>query len=447
MTILKIITMSPRKKLFLCAIVDFISFISLSLFLDAKYHGGVSNISILIYAALSYLLCNWLMGTYTVLRWPYLKIRRVLQRLVLAAISTILLLVMVGWIFHSSVILFGLFNSNILISIVAIQSVIALFIRIVFRIFSHYSTSPSWQLIAAPTYQKDALREWQRNPFAPNSRFLNSSSTDQINNSDNLQQFRFAFSPKYSSEPEKIDLVRQLRDRGAIVTTVEELAERHLERFPPRLLPEQWLSYDQIPWSNEFSFQRKLKRTADVVISGFLLLSLFPVFLLLIFSIWLEDRGPVFYIQERSGWMGKPFLVYKLRTMRHSSSFSLSAWTVPNDLRITKVGNLLRKLRLDELPQLWNVFIGEMSLIGPRPEQPHLEEHLSKMIPHFRKRHWMLPGISGWAQVCGPAYASSIEDTELKLSYDLFYLRNFNTSLDFLIFVKTLKIILHANGR
>jgi len=439
--------MSPRKKLFLCAFIDLITFLGLSLFLDSIYHGGVSNVGVLICAALCYLLCNWLMGTYTVLRWPHLKIRRVLQRLALAATSTILLLVMGGWILRSSVILFGIFNSNILISIIAIQSLIALFTRVLFRIVDHYNTEPSWQLIAAPTYQKDALREWQRNPFAPNYSFLNSGSIEPINNYQNFQQLRFAFSPKYSSEPEIIDLVRQLRDRGAIVTTVEKLAERHLERFPPRLLPDQWLSYDQIPWSNEFSFQRKLKRTADVLISGFLLLSLSPVFLILIFLIWLEDRGPAFYIQERSGWMGKPFFVYKLRTMKHSSSLNFSAWTVPNDLRITKTGNLLRKLRLDELPQLWNVFIGEMSLIGPRPEQPHLEENLSKMIPHFRKRHWMLPGISGWAQVCGPAYASSIEDTELKLSYDLFYLRNFNTSLDFLIFVKTLKIILHANGR
>ena len=106
----------------------------------------------------------------------------------------------------------------------------------------------------------------------------------------------------------------------------------------------------------------------------------------------------------------------------------------------------MRRLRLDELPQLLNVIRGEMSLIGPRPERPELEHELEQAIPHYRKRHWMRPGLSGWAQVCAP-YASSIEDSDLKLSYDLYYLLNFNTWIDLIILFRTIKTVLKAGGR
>tara|TARA_Y100001933_G_C18677321_1_gene429503 strand:- start:226 stop:624 length:399 start_codon:yes stop_codon:yes gene_type:complete len=121
-------------------------------------------------------------------------------------------------------------------------------------------------------------------------------------------------------------------------------------------------------------------------------------------------------------------------------------WTEPGDQRITAVGVWLRRVRLDELPQLFNVLNGEMSLIGPRPERPELEDELELSIPHYRKRHWMRPGLSGWAQVCAP-YASSIEDSDLKLSYDLYYLRNFSTWLDLVILLRTVKTVLKAGGR
>lgn len=110
------------------------------------------------------------------------------------------------------------------------------------------------------------------------------------------------------------------------------------------------------------------------------------------------------------------------------------------------MGLLLRRTRLDELPQLLNVLWGDMSLIGPRPERPELEHELELRIPHYRKRHWMRPGLSGWAQVCAP-YAASVEEAELKLSYDLFYLRHWSTWLDLLILAKTIKTVLKAKGR
>ena len=185
---------------------------------------------------------------------------------------------------------------------------------------------------------------------------------------------------------------------------------------------------------------------ADLVLAALLLVVTSPFVLISALFIWLEDRGPIFFAQERSGWLGRPFRVLKLRTMCVQPADAPACWTEPGDRRITVVGGWLRKVRLDELPQLWNVLNGEMSLIGPRPERPELEHELEQRIPHYRKRHWMRPGLSGWAQVCAP-YASSIEDSDLKLSYDLYYLRHFSTWLDLVILFRTIKTVLKASGR
>jgi len=201
-----------------------------------------------------------------------------------------------------------------------------------------------------------------------------------------------------------------------------------------------------VPWINEFSLQRKVKRIGDLFIASLLLLLSLPIILLASLAIWIEDQGQILYIQTRTGWMGRPFKVFKLRTMRVTPKNSPTPWTSHQDKRVTWVGGLLRRTRFDELPQLINVLRGDMSLIGPRPEQPGIDEKLSRAIPHYNKRYWMLPGLSGWAQVCGPSYPASIEESELKLSYDLFYLRNWSLSLDLLILAKTIKTLLKVRG-
>ena len=193
-----------------------------------------------------------------------------------------------------------------------------------------------------------------------------------------------------------------------------------------------------MPWAAPFSVQAQLKRLADLLVAAVLLLLTAPFVGFASLLIWLEDQGPVFYSQQRSGWLGRPFTVLKLRTMREQPKNGQTLWTQPGDQRITTVGRWLRRLRLDELPQLLNVINGEMSLIGPRPERPELEHSLERHIPHYRKRHWMRPGLSGWAQVCAP-YASSIHDSNIKISSDLYYLRHFSTWLDLIILRVQLK--------
>jgi lipopolysaccharide/colanic/teichoic acid biosynthesis glycosyltransferase len=186
----------------------------------------------------------------------------------------------------------------------------------------------------------------------------------------------------------------------------------------PALLPDQALNLTEITWADELSVQRHLKRIADVFVALPLLLVTLPLILLAGLLIRLEDRGPIFFVQTRSGLMGRIFRVYKLRTMRVADPNEPASWTVSGDERITLVGWwFLRRTRLDELPQLCNVLKGDMSLIGPRPERPELEHELEEHIPHYRKRHWMPPGLSGWAQVCAP-YVANVREAELKLSDD-----------------------------
>ena len=206
------------------------------------------------------------------------------------------------------------------------------------------------------------------------------------------------------------------------------------------------MAYDEMPWASPFSLQKQLKRAADLVVALSLLLLTSPLMLIAMALVWLDDTGPVFYRQQRSGWMRRPFIVLKLRTMRIQPADAAPSWTQDGDKRITRVGRFLRSLRIDELPQLINVLNGDMSLIGPRPERPEMEDELEHSIPHYKMRYWMRPGLSGWAQVNSP-YASSIADTDLKLSYDLYYIKNFNSWLDLLILFRTIKTILKAKGR
>jgi sugar transferase (PEP-CTERM system associated) len=190
-----------------------------------------------------------------------------------------------------------------------------------------------------------------------------------------------------------------------------------------------------------------VKRVFDITFASILLVLALPIMLLTVVLIALESGFPIFYRQERVGMNGRLFNVIKFRSMRtDAEKDGKPRWATGNDSRVTRVGRFIRKTRIDELPQLINVLRGEMSLIGPRPERPELEEELEARSPHYRKRHWMPPGLSGWAQVCAP-YAASIEETELKLSYDLYYLRHWSTALDLLIFLKTIKTVLKAKGR
>jgi exopolysaccharide biosynthesis polyprenyl glycosylphosphotransferase len=181
----------------------------------------------------------------------------------------------------------------------------------------------------------------------------------------------------------------------------------------------------------------KIKRLFDIGLAGFLLLISLPLWPLIAFLIKIESKGPIFYGQNRVGKNGTVFLLQKFRSMIDKAEDNEPVWAKENDHRVTHVGRIMRKLHLDELPQLWNVLRGEMSLVGPRPERPEFVVELKREVPYYALRHFVKPGLTGWAQINYP-YAASTKDSKVKLEYDLYYVSNMNLIFDLKIIVMTM---------
>jgi exopolysaccharide biosynthesis polyprenyl glycosylphosphotransferase len=235
-----------------------------------------------------------------------------------------------------------------------------------------------------------------------------------------------------------------LQFQGVPTYTLELFHEVYWRKIPLDRLNQIWLFQEGFRITRDPVYGR-LKRVSDV---GFALLGLAlvsPLLLLCALAVWLEDRGPVFFAQTRVGKNRKPFRVFKFRTMRADDA-NTNPYTQPNDCRVTRVGWLLRAAHLDELPQLWNVLRGDMSVIGPRAEWSKLVAKYEREIPCYHFRHLVKPGITGWAQVNYP-YGANLVDTLRKLEYDLYYIRHFSFVLDASIVLKTIHIMLGGKGR
>lgn len=189
----------------------------------------------------------------------------------------------------------------------------------------------------------------------------------------------------------------------------------------------------------------RLKRGLDILCSLFGLAVFSPVCLLISIAIKLESRGPVVYRQERVGEDDRLFHLYKFRSMRSDAEANGPVWAKENDQRITRVGRVIRKLRLDEIPQMVNVLKGDMSFVGPRPERPFFVHQLKNEIPFYSKRHVVKPGITGWAQI-SYRYGASKEDALEKLKYDLYYIKNMSILFDLMVVLQTAKIVLVGKG-
>jgi sugar transferase (PEP-CTERM system associated) len=207
-----------------------------------------------------------------------------------------------------------------------------------------------------------------------------------------------------------------------------------------------WMSFTHDFHSSKSS--NIAKRWFDILASFMLLVFSWPVMLLTALAIWLEDGfgAPVFFRQERVGLHGETFQVLKFRSMTvDAEGDGKAVWATPNDSRVTRVGNFIRKTRIDELPQILNVLSGKMAFIGPRPERPEFVEELAESIPYFNARHCVKPGITGWAQLCYP-YGASVNDAKQKLQFDLYYVKNHSLFLDFMISLNTVEVVLFGKG-
>jgi len=231
---------------------------------------------------------------------------------------------------------------------------------------------------------------------------------------------------------------------GIKVLSAATFFEREACQIRVETLQPGWLVFGE--GFNQSYLRRFGKRSFDLIVSATMFVMMLPLILITSLLIYLEDRGPVFYSQERVGKNGKTFMVLKFRSMGvYAEKNGNPQWATNNDPRTTRIGKIIRKLRIDELPQIINVLRGDMSFVGPRPERPFFVDQLTKEIPFYNMRHSLKPGITGMAQV-RYAYGASVEDSVQKLQYDLYYVKNNSLFLDILILLETVHVVLFGKG-
>ncbi|HAE85527.1 MAG TPA: hypothetical protein DCG78_03335 [Anaerolineaceae bacterium] len=237
------------------------------------------------------------------------------------------------------------------------------------------------------------------------------------------------------------------QEQGLDISTMQEVYESLLGRVPINLLDSEWVIRSFVSHTPNGGFYRLFKRLMDLLISMVGMVFLVVLFPIIAVLILIDSGSPVIYSQERLGRGGIPYRIYKFRTMKTNADMEKEGLvTASNDPRVTRVGRFLRKVHLDELPQVINVLVGEMSWVGPRSERSELVEIFQKVVPFYRARMLVKPGVTGWAQINQP-YAETVEETAIKLEYDLYYIEHANILMDITILLRTFGAVLGFKGR
>jgi sugar transferase (PEP-CTERM system associated) len=241
-----------------------------------------------------------------------------------------------------------------------------------------------------------------------------------------------------------MDTLLEMKLDGVTFDHLASLYEEYTGKIAVENLRPSWLIFSA--GFHKTRFQQTLKRTIDATLAAVSLILSAPLMLLIAIAVRLNSPGPALYRQKRVGRQGRIFVIHKFRSMRaDAEAHTGPVWSSPGDTRITALGRFLRRTRLDELPQLWNVLVGDMSLVGPRPERPEFVEELTREVPFYGQRHVVSPGVTGWAQV-KYTYGATKEDALEKLQYDLFYIKHMSLSLDVFIVFKTIKTVMLRRG-
>ena len=265
----------------------------------------------------------------------------------------------------------------------------------------------------------------------------NAENLNRLIEANDISVLLLSVSPMRSHE--LLSRLRPLRYAGVEIMDYVSLSEELAQEIPLAHINDEWLM--TVALNSSVMQIRKVKRATDIVVSLVGLVLGIPLILLFGLLIKLTSPGAVIYRQTRVGLGGKPYVLYKLRTMRSDAEAQGAVWADKRDARVTRVGYFLRKWRIDEIPQLFNILKGEMSLVGPRPERPEFTEKLAAFIPFYDERNLVQPGLTGWAQIRFP-YAASFEAAARKLQFDLYYIKNMSFLLDVSILLRTFKTIL-----
>lgn len=267
-------------------------------------------------------------------------------------------------------------------------------------------------------------------------------------NAESLQQWQgvnVCFFKKQALSVYQQQALEAAKKQGAQVCSLQNFIEEHLHWVEINLLDAEYLLEIEKASDLKKKWPYRLRRLFDLVMSSLLLILFIPIFLPIALAIRLESKGPIFFKQWRTGLYNQEFEIIKFRSMYENAEQHGAQWACKNDKRITRVGQFIRKTRIDELPQLFNVLKGEMSLIGPRPEREVFIKDLEQVVPFYRFRHLVKPGITGLAQVMY-RYGASAEDARYKHRYDLYYIRHRSWYLDLKILLNTIRVAFTGEG-
>ena len=309
------------------------------------------------------------------------------------------------------------------------------------RFTNNLSKKKIWYFIGS----KKVCRDLSNKVFELNNKVELRHFNNKLNlrNLNKLKISGFCSDSFYKMSEDELKIFMNSKYIHTSIISIQRWCEIHLECIPPELVSKPYILHSNFLINK--NIYPRFKKIADILVSIILLVISSPVILLFSLLIYLEDQGSIFYSQKRIGLNGKSFTIYKLRSMKMDAEKEGPQWASQKDKRITYIGKIIRKTRIDELPQLLCVIKGEMSLIGPRPERKEFEDKLEKEIPNYKMRHLIKPGLSGWAQVNYP-YGASLKDAENKLSYELFYIKNFSLFIDLIIFMKTIRLVANLRG-
>ena len=385
--------------------------------------------------SISNLFISYILGKYSPTK--YFKLTK-LQSILLKYFSFI-------FVFSSFYIVNSLFiisGLKGLIPKVILNSLICICIGLFFIRYFHYNQSLSnqrpWIFII-----NDRNVKFVKPFINPIDIILTIDQAEQINDKKYSLCKGLVFDNSIELTDEVALSVSKYRSLGIRTIGLNKWFEIFKKEIPPEIFNASSLLFNSYRFNQPNTFLWRVKRSFDYSFSILLIVFTFPFLLIISSLIKLTDGGPVFYSQIRVGFSGKHFKVYKFRTMKVNSEPDGPEWSKHGDQRITPIGAILRKYRIDELPQLINVLKGDMSLIGPRPERPDIEKYLHQKIPNYKIRYLLLPGLSGWGQV-NYSYGASIEDSRKKLSYDLYYILKASLMLDLIIFLRTIPTVFMA---
>ena len=431
-----------RRRLLILGIIDYL-IILISFLILQEINFLNTNLIAINLLAFSWMIISYTLDKYSVLDDEYnMNISDKFFRLIKTAI-------LCGVIYKIIIMIFSFIGSNVgdgkWLYFISIFSIISFIYELIhsFIIKKYFSKNIKWISIYSNKIEGSL--------FTNNKKFKKYGYLKSIHISSLYQftlrssnNFGFILEDINSLQDEQKKILINLKNRGFKIFSLTNWLERYLHRYPFEFISSNNIFNELLMNKNPYTSLR-IKRFSEFSIALLLILFSSPIILLAGIFIKIEDNGPILYRQTRTGFGGQVFIMYKLRSMKNNAEKYGIKWSNHNDPRITKIGYWLRKTRIDELPQLFSVLTGDMSLIGPRPERPEIDKMLIREIPNYNLRYLVRPGLSGWAQVNYP-YGASVEDTKMKFSYDIYYIKNLSTFFDFLIFLETIRLVFNFRG-